>query len=431
MLPRPKGFDAVMRLVEKGVSIPSPLSLDLGEEVDVERISGDGVVLYPGCRIHGARTLVCRGARIGVEGPVTMEDCCVGPGVELAGGSFRGSVFLEGASMGPCAHVREGCILEEGAKGAHCVGLKQTLLFPFVTLGSLVNFCDVFMAGGTGPRNHSEVGSSYIHFNFTPEGDKATPTLLGDVPKGVMLNQPPIFLGGQGGLVGPLRLGFGNVVAAGSMLRKDCLKENHLLIGKTHEAREMPLVRGLYPGLERILENNLTYIAQLTALEAWYRHVRRGFLEREPLGGPLYEGLLETLHMAKAERIRQVQAMTGRIRAALGGPGAAGPRAGALWCAGADEVLGLLAEGAEPGAGAEAREGFLKALAGCAGTTYLETVRGLDPEAAALGTAWLEAIVREGCRAAAASLPGMRLFRRLGPEGPQGALEPGAKEGSA
>jgi len=30
--------------------------------------------------------------------------------------------------------------------------------------------------------------------------------LFGDVPRGVMLNQPPIFLGGQGGAVGPIRV---------------------------------------------------------------------------------------------------------------------------------------------------------------------------------------------------------------------------------
>lgn len=53
------------------------------------------------------------------------------------------------------------------------------------------------MAGGTSRKDHSEVGSSYIHFNYTPDGDKTTPSLICDVPRGVMLNQPPIFLGRQ------------------------------------------------------------------------------------------------------------------------------------------------------------------------------------------------------------------------------------------
>ena len=38
---------------------------------------------------------------------------------------------------------------------------------------------------------------------------------------GVMLNQSPIFLGGQGGLVGPCRLAFGTITAAGTINRKE------------------------------------------------------------------------------------------------------------------------------------------------------------------------------------------------------------------
>ena len=75
------------------------------------------------------------------------------------------------------------------------------------------------MAGGTSRKNHSEIGSSYIHFNFTPHQDKATASLIGDVPRGVMLDQPPIFLGGQGGLVGPVRIAYGTVIPAGTICR--------------------------------------------------------------------------------------------------------------------------------------------------------------------------------------------------------------------
>ena len=200
-------------LLEKGVHIPVPQSVQIGEEVSVDRISGDRVTLYPGCRIYGSSTLILPGAGLGYESPVTVENCQIGPMVQLKGGFFSQSVFLKGAEMGSGAQVREGVILEEAARAAHTVGLKQTILFPFVTLGSLINFCDCLMAGGTDRKNHSEVGSSYIHFNYTPNQDKATPSLLGDVPRGVMLNQPPIFLGGQGGVVGPCRLDFGTALS--------------------------------------------------------------------------------------------------------------------------------------------------------------------------------------------------------------------------
>src|SRR5512136_1285216 len=236
-------------LVNKGVDIPNPWTLDIGNEVDPERISGNGVTIYPGCRIYGKNTVISAGAKIGYEGPATIDDCQIGPNVELKGGYFNKAVFIEKTNMRLGAHVREGCMLEEEAGGAHCVGLKQTILFPFVTLGSLINFCDCLMAGGTSRKDHSEVGSSYIHFNYTPNQDKATASLIGDVPRGVMLNNPPIFLGGQGGMVGPLRMGYGNVVAAGSVLRADYMAENKLIIGKTHSAMMIDIKRHDYPGL--------------------------------------------------------------------------------------------------------------------------------------------------------------------------------------
>ena len=190
------------------------------EGVAENRIS-ETATIYPGCRILGKNTLICRDAELGFEAPVTLNNCFVGPGVRLKGGYFENAVFLEGAEAGSGAHVRGGTIFEEGASIAHTVGLKQTILFPFVTLGSLINFCDCFMAGGTSRKNHSEVGSSYIHFNYTPNQDKATASMMGDVPDGVMLDQNPIFLGGQGGLVGPCRIAYGTVIAAGSIYRKD------------------------------------------------------------------------------------------------------------------------------------------------------------------------------------------------------------------
>ncbi len=141
--------DTVIRLMERGVTIPNPSSVEIGNDVEIERISKSGIVLYGGTKIFGSRTLICSGTKLGYESPVTLSDCRIGPGVELKGGFFKRSVFLEKANMASGAQVREGCILEEEANGSHTVGLKQTILFPFVTLGSLINFCDCFMAGGT------------------------------------------------------------------------------------------------------------------------------------------------------------------------------------------------------------------------------------------------------------------------------------------
>ena len=79
----------IEKLIKKNVKIPNPGSIEIGDDIDVDRISGDGVVIYPGCRIFGKDTLILQGAKLGYEAPVTVDNCQVGPYVELKGGYFN------------------------------------------------------------------------------------------------------------------------------------------------------------------------------------------------------------------------------------------------------------------------------------------------------------------------------------------------------
>jgi UDP-N-acetylglucosamine/UDP-N-acetylgalactosamine diphosphorylase len=296
----------IEKLIKKGVQIDQPSSVEIGADVDVDRISADGVVIYAGCKIFGPDTLILPGVKLGYEAPATVDNCQIGPDVELKGGYFNQSVFLEKAKLGMGSHVRAGTILEEQAVIAHTVALKHTILFPFVTLGSLINFCDCLMAGGTSRKNHSEVGSSYIHFNFTPSQDKATASLIGDVPRGVMLNQKPIFLGGQGGLVGPCRLNFGITVAAGTIVRKDEIRGDRLIFGREGKGGSIPFEPGRYHSNKRIIMNNIIYIGNLIALQQWYQQVRRLFISKR-FPEPLMSGLKKNIQLAIEERIERLK----------------------------------------------------------------------------------------------------------------------------
>lgn len=293
-----------VKLMQKGVIIHQPESVYIADDVITDRIQKD-TVIHAGSRITGKETLICSGAVIGLEAPATIDNALIGPDVSLKGGFFKRGVFLKGASVGSGGHVREGTIFEEYASAAHTVGLKQTILFPFVTLGSLINFCDCLMAGGTGPKNHSEVGSSYIHFNFTPQQDKVTPSLLGDVPAGVMLNRKPIFLGGQGGLVGPARLAFGTVMAAGTICRSDESREGRLIFGGPTKRGNIPFSQNSYRAIKSTVVKNLYYIANLVALSCWYNHVRARFVS-EALPTELLHGLKINIRAAIDERVSRL-----------------------------------------------------------------------------------------------------------------------------
>ncbi|MFH2058042.1 MAG: protein GlmU [Pseudomonadota bacterium] len=292
----------IKALIKKGVHIPNPESVYVSYDVNPDRISSDNVILYAGTKIMGKQSLIMKNVSIGYEAPVTLENTLVGENTCLNGGFFQETVFAGNNTFGSGAHVRKGTILEEEANAAHTVGLKQTILFPFVTLGSLINFCDCFMAGGTSRKNHSEVGSSFIHFNYTPNQDKATPSMFGDVHNGVMLRSSPIFLGGQGGIVGPVRIGYGCISAAGSIIRKNELKEDRLILGGAYKDMSMPRQFGIYNKVAQVYNNNIYYIAGLIALNAWYKNIRPLFVYDE-FSKYLVQGLQENLSICIQERI--------------------------------------------------------------------------------------------------------------------------------
>lgn len=291
----------VQKLIDKGAEILSPESTFIGPEVNIDNLSSD-IRIFPGCRLLGDETSIGPSCIIGQDAPVTIDNCQLASSVSLKGGTFSGSTMLSGVSFGPGAHVRPVTIMEEQSSCAHSVGLKQTVLFPFVTLGSLINFCDCFMSGGTSRRNHSEVGSSYIHFNYTPHQDKATASLIGDVPRGVMLNQPPIFLGGQGGLVGPTTIEYGAITAAGTVCRKNITETGKLVYERTLPERyELPYQPGAYGDISRIIKANLKYIGNLIAMLYWYQNVRSLFINAS-YPEICHYGAIKNIHLMIDER---------------------------------------------------------------------------------------------------------------------------------
>lgn len=385
-------------LLARGVRIPHPASVYVADDVVPARIAAD-VTLHAGCRISGAHTAMGSGSVLGAEAPMTVDDCQLGAGVELKGGYASGAVFLDGANAGSGAHIRGGTLLEEEASIAHTVGLKQTILLPFVTTGSLVNFCDALMAGGTSRKNHSEVGSSYIHFNFTPHQDKATASLIGDVPRGVMLDQAPIFLGGQGGLVGPAHVGYGCVIPAGVVWRRDAPGEHQILYPPAEPARgPRPYHMGVYREAARILHANLRYLGNIRALREWYVHVRAPVMSGVQ-SRMCWEGALRQLDAVLAERRKRLAEWVGKLSASAKLLQAEGPEA--LVREGQVQARIVQAwprveEALERGpgeAGRAACHDFLAAWSARTTSSYVAAVAGLTGEQRKQGTAWLQAVV--------------------------------------
>lgn len=296
--------DVLARLRERGVLIVDPQQTYVAPEVDPARVC-KGAILHPGTRLCGAGTFVGPQAEVGTQGPAMLQDAVLGPRARVDAGYVEGAVLLGGARLGWGAHVRPATLLEEEACTAHCVGLKHTILLSFATLGSVINFCDVLLAGGTSREDHSEVGSGFIHFNYTPwgaRGDKATASLVGDVVRGVFLRERRIFLGGAGGMVGPRAIGFGSTTAAGQVVRRD-VEDARLVLG-TARAIDRPNPVGALDAHDRRAAANVAYIAQVVALRAWYRTVRLARVGADAVDDHIViEAAIEVLGACIAERV--------------------------------------------------------------------------------------------------------------------------------
>ena len=362
------------------------------KDVDLENIAADAVI-HPGSRIQGKKTSIGSGCVIGAESPAIIENCQLGRNVQLKGGFFTDSTFLDGSNMGSGAHVRAGTILEEESSGAHSVGFKQTVLLPFVTAGSLINFCDALMAGGTSRKDHSEIGSSYVHFNFTPHQDKATASLVGDVPNGVFLDNHPVFLGGQGALVGPARIAYGTVVAAGGICRSDITVPDQLHIPALPKEDTRPYETGAYGNIDRILRNNLSYIGNIMALREWYRNVRCCFV-RDRFDQSVLDGGAENLTLILDERIKRLGVLADKMEYSFrwlsenGGSNeviAAQKRFHSGW-----PDLEIKLKAGIIGQDIQSRDVLIGALSG---DDYIACIKSLPPAIREAGRVWLQSIV--------------------------------------
>jgi UDP-N-acetylglucosamine/UDP-N-acetylgalactosamine diphosphorylase len=307
-------------LLAHGLVMPAPHLVYVDRTVDLDRLQ-PGAILCPGVRLSGAATFIGDGALIGSEGPATLVDCAVDSGAEFCSGFAEGAVLFRGAKLGGSAHVRPATILEESASTAHAVGLKQTVLMSFVALGSLINACDLLVAGGTSKDDHSEVGSGFIHFNFTPwgeRGDKATPSLVGNVHEGAFLNRRRVFVGGLSGLVGPGEVGFGSVTAAGQVIRRK-VGVDRLSASAAPTIDRPRKVGPLFAVDPQKLRANFNYIGQLCALRAWYGHVR---LARVGATGDVHREVLlagvRAIDAMIAERLSRLRQYSGEQRGDIG-----------------------------------------------------------------------------------------------------------------
>jgi UDP-N-acetylglucosamine/UDP-N-acetylgalactosamine diphosphorylase len=210
--------------------------------------------------------------------------------------------------------------------------------------------------------------------------------MMGNVHQGVMLDQHPIFLGGQGGLVGPVRIGFGCLTGAGSIVRKDEERPDRIIMDGVTKTLSLPRRPKILTGTVRVFNHNIRYIAGLVALNAWYIHVRplfaTDFLSRE-----LVQGLQITLAGCITERLRQLETFCGSLGKTSNRDRILASMESA--CRQADLALAPGSPLSPLGNEFVAR---VAAMVDEKGKDYISTIQGLSSELKSLGSEWLQDI---------------------------------------
>ena len=203
--------------------------------------------------------------------------------------------------------------------------------------------------------------------------------------------------------MGPCRLEFGTVIAAGSINRKDELRPGRLLFEQGIKGGNQPFIAGRYLNIKRITVNNIIYIANLIALEHWYSNVRSQFISVD-FPQPLFDGLKEKLNMVFDERIKRFKELCRKMhesgRAYKKIPN---EKASQQVLDQRNELYNRwpeLEESFSVHRIAEDEEGlrdpFLeKIFSGIktSGKDYISVIKGLDVEDTETGTRWLQGIV--------------------------------------
>ncbi len=188
-----------------GVTIPDPGTV----YIDAAASVGEDSVILPNSHVLGP-TKVGRGCRIGPNSVVA--DSVLADRCQVVSSFVSGSRLSEGVSVGPFSNVREGTVLESGARVGNFTETKQS------RLGAGTRALHLSYIGDADVGSDVNVGAGTITCNF--DGKRKGRTKIGD----------GAFIGSDTMLVAPVEVGPGASIGAGSVVTRD-IPAGDLVVG--------------------------------------------------------------------------------------------------------------------------------------------------------------------------------------------------------
>ena len=184
-------------LMRDGVTLDDPASTSIDSDAGI----GSDTTIGPRVVIEGQTTI---GARCHVHAGVRLTNATIGDDVTILDHSIIvDSTVLNGARVGPFAHVRPQTTIGEGAHVGNFVELKKTSLGRGSKANHLAYLGDATIGDGV------NVGAGTITCNY--DGVSKHQTVIED----------GAFIGSDSQLVAPVTIGRGAYVAAGSSITQD------------------------------------------------------------------------------------------------------------------------------------------------------------------------------------------------------------------
>ena len=184
------------RWMDAGVTIPDPAAvyIDAGA-----RIGADSVIL-PNTHLLGS-TEVGRGCVVGPNSVVT--DSVISDRCRVVASFVSGSRLAEGAEVGPFSNVRDGTVMEAGARVGSFTETKQS------RLGRGTRAPHLSYIGDADVGDDVNLGAGTITCNF--DGERKARTTIGD---GALIGSDTM-------LIAPVEVGAGASTGAGSVVTRD------------------------------------------------------------------------------------------------------------------------------------------------------------------------------------------------------------------
>lgn len=151
------------------------------------------------------------GNNVLIYGDSYIDNCDIGDNTTIWSSALKSSHIGADCTVGPFAHIREGCDISNNVRIGNFVEVKKS------TIGSGSKLAHLTYVGDANIGQNCNIGCGVIFCNY--DGKVKHKTTVGD----------NVFIGSNCNLVAPLNISSNSFIAAGTTVTKDVEKDSFVI----------------------------------------------------------------------------------------------------------------------------------------------------------------------------------------------------------